>query len=181
MTLLPGHPKSYSATVWPSGGTMVLVLKNSLRLHWMSGKSMGNGVLLCMVEWARHLLLVDWQSLFPMYVCMYVCIYPNVHKCSYLYQYIYVSICMYVCMNLSLYLSIYLSGCKYLFIRINPVGWGCKIHRLHLCRRVRPTPLNRYPGHITKPHLIVRLQPQSFGKWGVLLHCHYSQFHSDWC
>ena len=22
----------------------------------------------------------------------------------------------------------------------NPVGWGCRIHRLHLCKRVRPPP-----------------------------------------
>ena len=29
-----------------------------------------------------------------------------------------------------------------------PVGWGCRIHRLHLCRRVRPP--NEWPGYDTK-------------------------------
>ena len=31
-----------------------------------------------------------------------------------------------------------------------PVGWGCRIHRLHLCRGVRPSPPNEYPGYDTK-------------------------------
>ena len=30
-----------------------------------------------------------------------------------------------------------------------PVGWGCRIHRLLLCRGVRP-PLNECPGYDTK-------------------------------
>ena len=30
-----------------------------------------------------------------------------------------------------------------------PVGWGCRIHRRHLCRRVRP-PSNECPGYDTK-------------------------------
>ena len=30
-----------------------------------------------------------------------------------------------------------------------PVGWGCRIHWLHLCREVRPA-LNEYPGYETK-------------------------------
>ena len=30
-----------------------------------------------------------------------------------------------------------------------PVGWGCRIHRLLLCRGVRPTP-NECPGYDTK-------------------------------
>ena len=30
-----------------------------------------------------------------------------------------------------------------------PVGWGCRIHRLHLCRGVRPHP-NECPGYETK-------------------------------
>ena len=30
-----------------------------------------------------------------------------------------------------------------------PVGWGCRIHRLLLCRGVRPTP-NKCPGYDTK-------------------------------
>ena len=30
-----------------------------------------------------------------------------------------------------------------------PVGWGCRIHRLLLCRGVRPPP-NEFPGYDTK-------------------------------
>ena len=37
--------------------------------------------------------------------------------------------------------SIYLKTC--------PVGWGCRIHRLYLCKGVRP-PRNEYPGYDTK-------------------------------
>ena len=31
----------------------------------------------------------------------------------------------------------------------HPVGWDCKIHRLYLCRRVRPPP-TECPGYNTK-------------------------------
>ena len=31
-----------------------------------------------------------------------------------------------------------------------PVGWGCRIHRLLLCRRMRPLPHNECPGYDTK-------------------------------
>ena len=31
-----------------------------------------------------------------------------------------------------------------------PVGWSCKIYRLHFCRWVRRPPYNKYPGYDTK-------------------------------
>ena len=31
-----------------------------------------------------------------------------------------------------------------------PVGWHCRIHRLLLCRGVRPPPHNKCPGYDTK-------------------------------
>ena len=37
-----------------------------------------------------------------------------------------------------------------------PVGWGCRIHRLHLCRGVRP-PLNECPD-VTLNSQMVRSQ-----------------------
>ena len=43
---------------------------------------------------------------------------------------------------------------------ICPIGWGCRIHRLHLCREVRPPHLNECPGYDTK---------QSDGEVPVLL------------
>ena len=47
--------------------------------------------------------------------------------------------------------------CQYNFIKILssflisacPVGWGCKIHREHLCRGVKP-PANKCPRYVTK-------------------------------
>ena len=49
-----------------------------------------------------------------------------------------------------------------------PVGWGCRIHRLDFCRRVTLTP-NECPGCGTKLHLMVRLQSSSFGKYDIPL------------
>ena len=36
-------------------------------------------------------------------------------------------------------------------LNISPVGWGCRIHRLRLCRGLRPPP-NKYPGYETKQY-----------------------------
>ena len=58
---------------------------------------------------------------------------------------------------------------------INPVGSGCRIHRLYLCRRVRPPP----PEYDTKLHLMMRHQFWWFGECVEPLHCHYFQVHSD--
>ena len=59
-----------------------------------------------------------------------------------------------------------------------PVGWGCRIHRLFLCRRVRHPPLTSVLD-ITLNNLMVRFQQcWSFGECRVPLHCHCSQVHS---
>ena len=55
-----------------------------------------------------------------------------------------------------------------------PVGWGSRIHRLHLCWEVRPSP-DEFPkqsdGEV----------PMIFELWeyGASLHCHRSQVHSS--
>ena len=59
----------------------------------------------------------------------------------------------------------------------SPVGWGCRIYRLHLCRRVRHPLTNVLD--MTLNHLIVRLQLSRFGECGVLFHCHCSQVYPD--
>ena len=46
-------------------------------------------------------------------------------------------------------------------------------------QRSRTTSLTSYPGYDSKLLLLVKLQFWSFVEWGVLLHCHYSQVHSD--
>ena len=57
-----------------------------------------------------------------------------------------------------------------------PVGWGCRIHRLLLCRGVRPPTSVR---DMTLNNLMVRFQQcWSFGEYGVPLYCHRSQVHS---
>ena len=48
-------------------------------------------------------------------------------------------------------------------INICPVGWGCKIHRLLLCRGVRPPP-NECPGYDTKQS--VGAAPKMLELWG---------------
>ena len=56
-----------------------------------------------------------------------------------------------------------------------PVGWGCRIHRLHLCRGIR---LPQWVSW-TQNNLMVRFQYcWSFGECRVPLHCHRSQVHS---
>ena len=55
-----------------------------------------------------------------------------------------------------------------------PVGWGCRIHRLLLCRGVTTSVLN-----MILNNLMVRFQQcWSFAECGVPLHCHCSQVHS---
>ena len=46
----------------------------------------------------------------------------------------------------------------------NPVGWDCKIHRLHLCRGVTP-PMSVLD--MTLNNLMARLQPENFEEYGV--------------
>ena len=59
-----------------------------------------------------------------------------------------------------------------------PVGWGCRIHRLLLCRGVRPPPPTGVLD-MTLNNLMVRFQKcWSFGECRVPLHCHRSQVHS---
>ena len=65
-----------------------------------------------------------------------------------------------------------------------PVGWGCRIHQLHLCRAVisppPPPPLTSVLD-MTLSNLIVWFQQcWGFGECKVLLHCHRSQLHSGW-
>ena len=45
------------------------------------------------------------------------------------------------------------------------VDWGCRIPRLHLCRRVRPIK-------------VVRLRSWKFGERWILLHSYYFQIHT---
>ena len=63
------------------------------------------------------------------------------------------------------------------FIFVNcPVGWGCRIHRLHLCRGVRSP--NECPGYDTKQSDGEVPAMPEFRECGVPLCCHCSQIHS---
>ena len=58
-----------------------------------------------------------------------------------------------------------------------PVSWGSRIHQLHLCRGVRPSP-NECLGYDTKQS--DGKVPVMLGLWGMRRtpHCHCSQVHS---
>ena len=59
-------------------------------------------------------------------------------------------------------------------------GWGCRIHRLHLCRGVRTHPPPTSILDMTLNNLMVRLQDcWTFGKCGMPFHCYCSQAYSD--
>ena len=58
---------------------------------------------------------------------------------------------------------------------ICPVGWGCRIHRLHFCRGVKPHPPTSVLD-MTLNNLMVRFQwCWSFGECWGLLHYHFFQ------
>ena len=47
--------------------------------------------------------------------------------------------CVCVCLSVCIYIYIYIYICVLKYHNINcPVAWGCKLHRLLLCRGVRP-------------------------------------------
>ena len=57
------------------------------------------------------------------------------------------------------------------------VSWGWRIHRLHLCRGVRPPPMSVLD--ITLNNLMVRFQwSWGFGECRTPLHCHCTQVYS---
>ena len=62
-----------------------------------------------------------------------------------------------------------------------PVGLGSRIHRLHLCREVRPLPTARSVLDMTLNNLMVRIQLccRGFEEYRVTLYCHRSRVHSS--
>ena len=71
---------------------------------------------------------------------------------------------------------IYMCVCVYICIDsfICPVGWGCRIHRLHICRGV--TLPYECPGYGTKESDDETPVMLELWECGVPLHCHCSQF-----
>ena len=74
--------------------------------------------------------------------------------------------------------KIILQNCQNINIYRSLVGWGGRIHQLHLCRGVRPPP-KRCTDMPCKLHLIVRLWPWRVGECRVPLHCYCSLVHYD--
>ena len=55
-----------------------------------------------------------------------------------------------ICLYTVIWIQIFLSNTDNLNADVCcPVDWGCRIHRLHICRGVRPPP-NEWPGYDTK-------------------------------
>ena len=78
---------------------------------------------------------------------------------------------------LNLYLLYKLTSTPNILKTICPVGWGCRIHWLHLYRGIRPPPTSVLI--MTLNNLMVSFQwCWSFGECGTPLHCHCSLVHS---
>ena len=60
----------------------------------------------------------------------------------------------------------------------SPVGWGCRIHRLHHCRGLRPPPIDECPGYDTKQSDGEAPVMLGHGECRAPLHCHCFQVHS---
>ena len=81
------------------------------------------------------------------YTYLYVCMCVHMYVCVYIYIYIYVYIHIYIYMCVYIYIYIYIiCMCMYIYC---PVSRNWRIHRLLLCRGVRP-PRNECPGYDTK-------------------------------
>ena len=69
--------------------------------------------------------------------------YRIVIKTNYIFIF---TLLIYICIYIHIYVYMYVNIYIYIYC---PVGWGCRIHRLLLCRGVRPSP-NERPGYDTK-------------------------------
>ena len=61
---------------------------------------------------------------------IYICLYVFIWMYKYVYMHIYIYIYIYTHTHTHTYSHVY----------VCPVGWGCRIHRLHFCRGLRPPP-----------------------------------------
>ena len=77
----------------------------------------------------------------------------------------------------TIYTTVPLGETKILWRVPSPVGWGCRIHQLHLYRGVGP-PTTSFLD-MTLNHLMVSFQPWRLGECRVLLHCHCSKDHTE--
>ena len=110
----------------------------------------------------KNLYLFFLQGL---YIFLMICVYlkvcdafPNITCiCKYIYKYAFAHTDVYIHMlkydykpSYNHFISFFLSLYLYIYIYIySPVGWGCRIHQLLLCRGVRP-PTNECLGYDTK-------------------------------
>ena len=100
-----------------------------------------------------HIYIYIYICTQNVYVCIcvyiYIYIYIYAHKtCMYVYIYIYIYIYTYTkCVCVCVYeIYIYIAALR----EICPVCWGCRIHRLHLCRVVKNLPPKRVSWYDTK-------------------------------
>ena len=128
------------------------------------------------------------------YICL--CIYISLSLSLSLSIYIYTRACVCVCVYM--YICLYITRARIIQRAFESPGkvydismmkpnlkksidsLDCRIHWLHLCRGVRPTPT--HPTSVldmTLNYLMVRLKPWRFEEYGEPLHSHYSLINSD--
>ena len=83
-----------------------------------------------------------------------------------------VCVCLLVCIYLCIYIYIRVCVCVCVLEFWARSAGGCRIRRLHFCRRIRPLLPNKCSGSDTKLHLMVNLQSWSGGKCGEPLYYH---------
>ena len=77
-----------------------------------------------------------------------------------------------VSVNCKMYYYSFVFGCIYQTLYIGcPVGWGCRMHRLNLCRGMRPSP--------SVLDMIINDLMMRFQWCWSFAECHHSQVHSD--
>ena len=115
----------------------------------------------CCKVWFREVSLVFWETRFLLFL-----IFPLYYNCCCCFH--FKIFLLFVLFFFSKCSDDSLVGLLYSFHYFSPFGLGCWIHWLHLCRGGKTPP--------TLNNLMVSLQLWWFG---VPLHCHCSQVHSD--
>ena len=122
----------------------------------------------------------NWLSKYALSIYLSIYLENYTHILIYIYIYIYIHTHTHTHTHIYIYIYIYIFDNYYTVgssTMSKYVGWGCRIHRQHICRGVRPSKRVSWIGHKT-------IWSWGFSdawalvKCGVPFHCHRSYVHS---